>query len=156
MLETTGQQSWRCSAARQHECALAMGLAHHPTTCCTPTRVRYLQQSDWPHLLRLKDAEAAEETCEAAVHAYAAQSNTCSRAAYKERKLEETSKKEVNESPLNYYYMPTETTSIIITTTAAAPAPQLRRTYTHLYLYSCSHLYLSLRHLLHSRVDSHI
>ena len=71
MLETTGQQSWRCSAARQHECALAMGLAHHPTTCCTPTRVRYLQQSDWPHLLRLKDAEATEETCEAAVHAYA-------------------------------------------------------------------------------------
>ena len=32
-LAARGEPAWRCTAARQHECALMMGLAHFGGTC---------------------------------------------------------------------------------------------------------------------------
>jgi hypothetical protein len=54
---------------RQHECALAFGLAADPPSCCAHTRVRYLLTDDLPHLLRMRDV--APRGCEAAITAYA-------------------------------------------------------------------------------------
>lgn len=69
-IERAGHAPWRCAQARQHECALAMGLATHPSTCCSERRVRFLRDRDVPHLLRIKDA-ASDAVCDLAAEVFA-------------------------------------------------------------------------------------
>lgn len=85
-----GQPEWRCSAARQHECALAMGLAHHAAGI-TPRRIRYLQRDHWPLLLRLRDAEHRDKSCAAAFAAYTCAERKSIRVSGEHRCIDEVS-----------------------------------------------------------------